>query len=82
MTSNNNVALHHVLFQMVKNTEQVSNTVMRLGAALAVIRYKLDTAVFVSCLSYFKSQLVMTRLTYSPFLMTNVALRICMQVLR
>ena len=38
-TSNNNESLHHVLFQMVKKTEQVSNTVMRLGAALAVIRF-------------------------------------------
>ena len=39
MMSNNNETLHHELFQMVKKTEQVSNTVMRLGAALAVIRY-------------------------------------------
>ena len=38
-TSNNNEAMHHVLFQMARKNEQVSNTVMRLSAALAVIRY-------------------------------------------
>ena len=37
-TSNNNEALHHVLFQMVRKNEQVSNTIMRLGSALAVIK--------------------------------------------
>ena len=37
--SNNNESLHHILFQMVKKTEQVSETVMRLGSALAVIRF-------------------------------------------
>ena len=39
LTSNHNEALHNVLFTMVPKIEAISYTTMRLGSALAVIRY-------------------------------------------
>ena len=39
MTSSHNEAIHSVLFQMVKRTEAIGMDTMKLGAALAVIRY-------------------------------------------
>ena len=39
MTSNHNEAIHSVLFQMVRKTEAVRKDTMKLGVALAVIRY-------------------------------------------
>ena len=39
MTSNHNEAIHSILFQMVRKTEAVGMDTMKLGAALAVIRY-------------------------------------------
>ena len=47
-TSNNNESLHHVLFQMVKKTEQVSNTVMRWVLHSRLFDSTLDTEVSVS----------------------------------
>ena len=39
MTSNHNESTHNILFQMVEKTEAIGIDVMKLGAALAVIRY-------------------------------------------
>ena len=39
LTSNNNEAIHSVLFDIVPKKETIGYTLMRLGAALAVIRY-------------------------------------------
>ena len=39
MTPNHNEAIHSVLFQMVGKTDEVGMDTMKLGAALAVIRY-------------------------------------------
>ena len=39
MTSNHNEAIHSILFQMARKTEAVGMDTMRIGAALAVIRY-------------------------------------------
>ena len=39
MTSNHNEAIHSILYQMVRKTEAVGMDTMKLGAALAVIRY-------------------------------------------
>ena len=38
-TSNHNEALHNILFTMIPKTNAISYTTMRLGSALAVIRY-------------------------------------------
>ena len=38
-TSNNNEAIHSLLFQMVTKTDAIGMDIMRTGAALAVIRY-------------------------------------------
>ena len=38
-TSNHNEAVHNIIFTMVRKTEAVGLVVMRLGCALAVIRY-------------------------------------------
>ena len=39
MTTNHNESIHHVLFDMVSKKERTGLKVMKLGAALAVIRY-------------------------------------------
>ena len=38
-TSNHNEALHHILFNIIPKTNAISYTTMRLGSALAVLRY-------------------------------------------
>ena len=38
-TSNNNEALHNILFTMIPKTTHIDYTTMRLGSALAVLRY-------------------------------------------
>ena len=38
-TSNHNEAVHNIIFTMVRKTEAIGLVVMRLGCALAVIRY-------------------------------------------
>ena len=38
-TSNNNEAVHNILFSMVRKTDAIGLSVMKLGSALAVIRY-------------------------------------------
>ena len=38
-TSNHNEAVHNILFSMVRKTDSIGMGVMRLGSALAVIRY-------------------------------------------
>ena len=45
-TSNHNEAVNNILFSMVRKTEAIGIEVMRLGSALAVIRYNEDTRQF------------------------------------